>query len=66
MFCVIINDWFVSDVSSCQNVNSLNTLPIIKQSGTWERPGPSTACCILELFVQKSRIKTHLTVVMLC
>lgn len=56
MFCVIINDWFVSDVSSCQNVNSLNTLPITKQSGTWERPGPSTACCILELFVQKSRI----------
>ena len=38
MFCEIINDWFVSDVSSCQNVNSLNTLPIVKQSGTWERP----------------------------
>lgn len=43
MFCVIINDWFVSDVSSCQNVNSLKTLPIIKQSGTRERPGASAA-----------------------
>ena len=59
MFCVIINDWFVSDVSSCQNVTSFNTTSYHKAVGNLGEARP--VCCILKLFVQRNNNKSDIS-----